>query len=90
MIILSFLLLSGCGSSDTAMTPSMSPNQTHKLGQLQVHFINVGQADSILVIAPNGESILVDGGNNEDGPGVVSYLKEHGVKELTAIVATHP
>ena len=72
------------------MTPSTTPNQTDKGSLLQVHFLNVGQADSILVIAPNGQTILVDGGNADDGPRVVSYLKSQGVKELSAVVATHP
>jgi len=72
------------------MTSNTIPNQAAKGSLLQVHFINVGQADSILVIAPNGQTILVDGGNTDDGTGVVGYLKSQGVKELTAIIATHP
>ena len=71
------------------MTSSTAPNQTDQVGLLQVHFINVGQADSILVIS-NGQSILVDGGNSADGTAVVRYLKSQGVKGLSAIVATHP
>ncbi|KJS48954.1 MBL fold metallo-hydrolase [Desulfosporosinus sp. BICA1-9] len=86
LIILSFFLLAGCGTTDKAMPLGTAPNQT----LLQVHFLDVGQADSILVIAPNGQTILVDGGNADDGPGIVSYLKSQGIKELSAIVATHP
>lgn len=90
MIIISFFLLAGCSTTEKAITSSAAPNQTNKGNRLQVHFINVGQADSTLVIAPNGQTILVDGGNADDGAGVVSYLKSQGVKELFAIVATHP
>jgi beta-lactamase superfamily II metal-dependent hydrolase len=90
LIILSFFLLSGCGTIEQVTAPTTAPTQTDKGNLLQVHFINVGQADSILVIAPNGKTILIDGGNMDDGPGVVSYLKSQGVKELSAIVATHP
>jgi len=57
---------------------------------LEVHFLDVGQADSILIQTPDGEAILVDGGNNEDGTFVVNYLKKEGVKKLAAVVATHP
>ena len=90
LIILSFFLLSGCGTVEKAVTASKAPNQTDKGSLLQVHFINVGQADSILVMAPNGQTILVDGGNVDDGPAVVRYLKSQGVKELSAVIATHP
>ena len=89
LIIVSLLLLTGCGTTNP-ITPSIASIQTDKSSLLQVHFINVGQADSILVIAPNGQTILVDGGNTDDGPEVVSYLKSQGVKELSAVVATHP
>jgi len=90
LIILTFILLSGCSTTEKAINTNTAPNQTDKGSLLQVHFINVGQADSILVMAPNGQALLVDGGNTEDGLGVVSYLKSQGVKELSAIVATHP
>lgn len=57
---------------------------------LKVHFIDVGQADSILIQLPDGKNILIDGGNNADGPDVVSYLKAQGVRLLDYVVATHP
>jgi len=90
LIILTFFLLSGCGSIEKTTTSSVATTPTDRGSLLQVHFIDVGQADSILVMAPNGQSLLVDGGNRDDGPKVVSYLKAQGIKELTAIVATHP
>lgn len=89
-IILLSILLSGCGSTEKNAVSDPESSQTGKGGLLRVHFLNVGQADSILVIAPNGQTILIDGGNLEDGPGVVSYLRSQGVKELSAVVATHP
>jgi len=90
IIVLVVLTLSGCGKagtapSDTSLGTSLGTNE-----KLQVNFLDVGQADSSLLISPNGHAILIDGGNNDDGPKVVSYLKSQGVKELSAIVATHP
>ncbi len=86
IIIFSVFGLSGCARAEIA--PAQTVTGTN--GILQVHFIDVGQADSILLIFPDGQSILIDGGNNDDGPEVVSYLKSQGIKELSAIVATHP
>jgi competence protein ComEC len=54
-----------------------------------VHFIDVGQGDSIYIKAPNGEDILIDGGN-KDGSDVVAYLKKQKVKDIEFMIATHP
>lgn len=57
---------------------------------LQVYFIDVGQADSIL-IANQEHYMLIDAGNNEDGPKLVKYLKNDlGIKKLDYVVGTHP
>jgi competence protein ComEC len=56
---------------------------------MYVHFIDVGQGDSIYIKAPNGEDILIDGGN-KDGSDVVAYLKKQKVKDIEFMIATHP
>lgn len=56
---------------------------------LKVYFIDVGQADSILII--NGEnSCLIDAGNNEDGQDVVNFIKGKGITKLNYVIGTHP
>ncbi len=59
-------------------------------GNLVVTAINVGQADSILVQFPAGETMLIDAGGKSDGSTVVQHLKNHGVKQIDILVATHP
>lgn len=56
---------------------------------LQIHFFDVGQADSILLIS-DGKSMLIDAGNNEDGDLVVSNIKNLGITKLDYVVGTHP
>lgn len=58
--------------------------------EVKVHFIDVGQADSIYLQLPQQVDVLVDAGNVQDGPVVVNYLKEQGVDELDLLIATHP
>ena len=58
--------------------------------ELKVYFIDVGQADSILIKISNDENILIDGGNNADGNYLVKYLTSIGVEHIDTIVATHP
>lgn len=57
-------------------------------GQLKVHFIDVGQADSILVQQGNS-SMLIDAGNNGDAQVIKSYLDSQGIKSLDVVVGTH-
>lgn len=46
---------------------------------LDVHFIDVGQGDSILVMLPSGQTVLIDGGTGQAAGKVVAYLKEQSV-----------
>ena len=53
-----------------------------------VHFVDVGQADCILIEC-GSEFAIIDGGNKDDGQLVVSYLEQQGVQELSAVICTH-
>ena len=57
-------------------------------GLLQVHFIDVGQGDSTLIITPDGKAALIDGG--EPDSGAARYLRTVGVEKLDLVVNTHP
>ena len=56
---------------------------------LHVYYIDVGQADSILITNEN-HSILIDAGNNEDENTVVNFIKDKGITNLDYAVGTHP
>ena len=53
-----------------------------------VHFIDVGQADSALVLC-GGASMLIDGGNAGDSNLIYAFLKNRGITRLDYIIATH-
>ena len=55
---------------------------------LIIHFVDVGQGDCIL-ISKNNEHVLIDAGNNEDGPLLVEYFKELGIKKFKYVISTH-
>lgn len=57
---------------------------------MMVHFIDVGQGDSIFIQTPSGKNMLIDGGTKSAGSKVVSFLKSKGVSTLDVVVATHP
>ena len=56
--------------------------------KLRIHFIDVGQGDSCLVITPNSKKILIDGG--EGKPEVLlSYLLDRKIKSIDFILISH-
>jgi len=59
------------------------------LSELQVHFIDVGQGDSTLILCGN-DAMLIDAGDNNKGTTVQLYLQKQGVEELTYLIGTHP
>ncbi|MDO5291154.1 MAG: MBL fold metallo-hydrolase [bacterium] len=57
--------------------------------KLEVHFIDVGQGDCIL-LKSDDQTMLIDAGDNNYGKGVVTYLNNLGIKKLDYLVGTHP
>lgn len=58
-------------------------------GNLTVHFIDVGQGDSIL-LEYGGNDMLIDAGEIGKGDDVEKYLKGEGISSLDYVIATHP
>ena len=59
------------------------------MAELRIHFINVGQGDSILIQC-DGETMLVDAGPLEAGSVVNEYIRNTtGIKTLNYAIATH-
>ena len=57
-------------------------------GDLEVHFIDVGQGDAIFLELPNEKTMLIDAGPSS---GIVpNYIKEQGYSKLNYVVTTHP
>ncbi|MXR21233.1 lamin tail domain-containing protein [Halobacterium bonnevillei] len=69
----------------TTTTSTVSPN-----GTLSVHFLNVGQGGSTLVVGPTNETMLVDTGDwSDDGEDVIAYLESQDVERIDYLVSTH-
>ena len=90
--------LAGCGglpsvpggSADVLPNPAASTTGTSDSAEtpFEMHFIDVGQALSVLVEC-DGQFMLYDGGNVDDGSLVVSYLQKQGVEELQYVFCSH-
>ncbi|MGE5593269.1 MAG: MBL fold metallo-hydrolase [Betaproteobacteria bacterium] len=86
LIVLAFAVLA-------AQVPSVEARADGLAGgpaRLRVHFIDVGQGDAVLVEAPSGKTMLIDGGPPESSDRLVGYLRAHDVSKLDVVVSTHP
>jgi competence protein ComEC len=98
------ILLVGCAKVYKEASPEQTTAQTNvefaKLstsikattlkGNLKVHFIDVGQGGSQLIVSPTGKTILIDAGNNNKEKLVVAYLKKEKIKKIDILIGTHP
>ena len=75
--------MSGCEIASVHEVPDIPENS-----QFEVHYIDVGQADSALIEC-DGETMMIDGGNVADSNIVAAYLKKQGVSDLDYVVCTH-
>ncbi|KPU45801.1 hydroxyacylglutathione hydrolase [Oxobacter pfennigii] len=95
ILLLTFIfLISGCGNSNTAdnkqlAEPTSSPAAATVSGELKVQFIDVGQADSILIQDGSGV-MLIDAGNNADSNLIVNYIRQQGISKIDYLIGTHP
>ena len=88
LLTLLALLVSLTGCDLLSPPPSSTPAAVSDGSTLAVHFIDVGQADSALLVCGD-ETVLIDGGNVADSSLVVSYLEQQGIDQLDYVVCTH-
>ncbi len=74
-----------CGVTEGDKLPS-TPSETNET--LYVHYIDVGQGDSILIKIGDCD-ILIDGGKPAYGSTVSSYLKNQNVDDIELMINTH-
>ena len=81
-MLMAFIMSFGISGSN--VNPSDIPENSN----FEVHFIDVGQADSALIEC-DGETMMIDGGNVADSNVVAAYLKKEDVTELNYVVCSH-
>lgn len=94
VLAVALVLLAGCAGPGAQTAggqagQNQAGDKTVQGELLSVHFIDVGQADSIL-IESEGNFMLIDAGNNADADLVTTYLNDAGVKRLEYVIGTHP
>lgn len=82
IFISALLLFSSCGNSSAVYL-------NYDSNKLAVHYIDVGQGDSIL-IQLHGKNMLIDAGPTDSRNKLIKYLKKLKISKLDYVVETHP
>lgn len=80
ILFLSLLIISCTSVSDVSKIDT---------NLLVIHYIDVGQGDSIL-IQFNGKNMLIDSGPTENSSSLLSYLKKLHITNIKYVITTHP
>ena len=93
-VILLVWVLFLCANIVFDKTESVTPDSNNQStmadsGDMQVHFIDVGQGDATLITCDN-KALLIDAGDNSKGTTVQLYLQKQGIKKLDYLILTHP
>lgn len=85
VLMISFLILIGIRMSSGVPQETDAPVP----GQMEVHFLDVGQGDSTLIVC-DGHAMLIDAADDTQGTRIQEYLRKQKVDRLDYLVLTHP
>lgn len=81
-------------SVENKVNLSQNDNNDNKvidnLKHMKLHYIDVGEGDSIFIELPNEKTMLIDAGEPSEGDTVLNYIKQLGYSNIDYIVGTHP
>ena len=77
------------GWSDVAVSLGLAPSPVIPEGEMEVHFLDVGNADCILV-RQGDKNLLIDAAESDNQEQIIRYLEQQGVQKLDLVIATHP
>jgi len=85
LIILLVLCASACA---VWIIPASSHNAANF--DLRVHFLDVGQGDSVLIQTQGGAEVLIDGGKDGSAVRELARIMDFGDRSIDLVVGTHP
>lgn len=89
VIIIAFYAFSGSFRDGVNKLVGLPVPSVSTEGNIEMHVIDVGQGDSILIKSEKS-ALLIDAGPNSSQDKLVSYLKAQGIDKLDCLVLTHP
>lgn len=85
VLLLVLVLFTSCSSSHNGYVPPSEGDSYY----IDVHFVDVGQGDSTLIMTPY-ENILIDAGTNLSEVDLVAFLDRVGVDSIDYLIISHP
>ena len=89
VILIAITVLCFCSCQETV--ENSQPKQTvAEPEDLVIHYLDVGQGDSIFIELPQKKSMLIDASTGAYGEGIADYIEDKGYSKIDYLVATHP
>lgn len=82
-------ILTACNMNVKTSSEKFQSASNEYNAKLKIHYIDVGQGDSILV-QKNYSNMLIDTGTNDSTEKLISYLKKQNIKKIDYLILTHP
>ena len=82
------MLLLLCGANPFISVEPVYAENNGQIGDMAVHFLDVGQGLSILVQS-GGQNLIYDGGDRNHSSFVVSYLQQQQVSNIDYLISSH-
>ena len=83
MLLIIIILLGGCNFKNKS-------EYNYSESYATIYFFDVGQADSSLILFPDGKTMLIDAGNKADGEKISDFISDLGISNIDYFVCTHP
>lgn len=94
IILLAFLIINNQDKIKNLLNQNNNQNQNDYINTnndlLKVHYLDVGQGDSIFIELPNNETMLIDAAESYQSENIINYLKNLNYQKIDYVIGTHP
>lgn len=94
IILLAFLIINNQDKIKNLFNQNNNQNQNDYINMnndlLKVHYLDVGQGDSIFIELPNNETMLIDAAESYQSENIINYLKNLNYQKIDYVIGTHP
>ena len=94
IILLAFLIINNQDKIKNIFNQNNNQNQNDYINTnnnlLKVHYLDVGQGDSIFIELPNNETMLIDAAESYQSEKIINYLKNLNYQKIDYVIGTHP